>query len=159
MEYITADDKTRLQQELSQCITKRKTITQRIADARELGDLSENAEYHAAREDQGMNEAQIKQLEHRLSVSVVAEMGSIPEDVVFVGMTIRLREVDSGDEELYRLVGETSGRFDMDYIEVTPNSPMGMSLMKAKVGEIVRVDSRRGEKRYEIVEIVDSAGS
>ncbi|UCD74553.1 MAG: transcription elongation factor GreA [Phycisphaerales bacterium] len=157
MEYMTAEDKARLQQELSQCITRRKAITQRIADARELGDLSENAEYHAAREDQGMNEARIKLLEHRLATSVVAEAGSIPEDVVFVGMTVRLREVDSGDEELCRLVGETSGRFDMDYIEVTPNSPMGMALIKAKVGDTVRVDSRRGERRYEIVEILDCA--
>jgi len=156
MEYLTAEDKERLQQELAGFIAKRKAITQRIADARELGDLSENAEYHAAREDQGMNEARIRQIEHRLSTAVVAETGSIPENVVFVGMTIKLRDTKSGEEELCRLVGETSGRFDMDYLEVTPNSPMGMALMKAKVGETVRVDSRRGEKSYEIVQIVDS---
>jgi transcription elongation GreA/GreB family factor len=53
-----------------------------------------------------------------------------------------------------RLVGEASGDFGADYIEVTPNSPMGLALMKAHVGEVVRVDLRRGEKRYEIVEIV-----
>lgn len=158
MDYLTVEDKDRLQQELAQSFTKRKIITQRIAEAREMGDLSENAEYHAAREDQGMNEAKIRQIEHRLSTAVVAEAGSVPEDVVFVGMTVKLRDTKSGEEELCRLVGETSGRFDVDYLEVTPNSPMGMALMKAKVGETVRVDSRRGEKRYEIMEIVDAAG-
>ena len=60
--------------------------------------------------------------------------------------------MDSGSEELYRLVGEASGT-DADYVEVTPNSPMGMSLMKARVGETVRVDLPRGERRYEIMEI------
>lgn len=154
MDYMTAEDKDRLEQELAQCISKRKVITNRIAEARELGDLSENAEYHAAREDQGMNEARIKQLEQRLAGAVVTESENVPEDMVFVGTTVKLREVGSGDEDLYRLVGEASGRFDTDYVEVTPNSPMGMALMKARVGETVRVDSRRGEARYEILEIV-----
>ena len=74
--------------------------------------------------------------------------------MVFVGATVRLREVESGDEMLYRLVGDASGVFDDDFIEVTPNSPMGQALMKSTVGEVVRVDLRRGPKRFEIVEIV-----
>ena len=77
-----------------------------------------------------------------------------PEDMVFIGATVRLREVDSGDEDLYRLVGETTGNYEDEVIEVTPNSPMGQGLMKARVGETVRVDLRRGPKRFEIVEIV-----
>jgi transcription elongation factor GreA len=154
VEYMTADDKKRLEADLHKCVSNRKVITQRIAEARALGDLSENAEYHAAREDQGLNEARIKTLEERLSNAVVADGESVPDDMVFVGSTVKLKDEKNGKEELYKLVGESSGRFDMDYIEVTPNSPMGMALMKARVGESIRVDSRRGEKRFEIVEIV-----
>ena len=60
--------------------------------------------------------------------------------MVFIGATVKLRDVDSESEELYKLVGETTGNFDADYVEVTPNSPMGQALMKARVGETVRVD-------------------
>ena len=73
--------------------------------------------------------------------------------MVFIGATVRLRDTDSGKENLYRLVGELSDT-DADYVEVTPNSPMGMSLMKARVGETVMVDLPRGQRRFEIVEVV-----
>ncbi len=154
MNYITADEKAMLEKQLRECVNKRKELSDRIGRARELGDLRENAEYHAAREDQGMNEARIRELEEKLSKSVVTDNESLPEDMVFIGATVRLRDVESGDEDLYRLVGEASGNLDLEYVEVTPNSPMGMALMKAHVGETVRVDSRRGEKRFEIVAIV-----
>lgn len=154
MNYITADEKTMLEKQLREAVNKRKTLSDRIGRARELGDLRENAEYHAAREDQGMNEARIRDLEEKLAKSVVTDNESLPENMVFIGATVRLRDVDNGDEDLYRLVGEASGNLELDYVEVTPNSPMGMALMKSSVGETVRVDSRRGEKRFEIVEII-----
>ena len=72
--------------------------------------------------------------------------------MVFIGATVRLRDADSGEEDLYRLVGELTDT-DADYVEVTPNSPMGMSLMKARVGETVMVDLPRGRTRFEIVEV------
>lgn len=156
MDYITADDKQKLQQELDQLKSQRKELSDRIGQARELGDLRENAEYHAAKEDQGMNERRIKELEERLSNAVVADTDSIPKDMVFIGAVVKLRDVATGDEEMYSLVGQSSGRFDMDYIEVTPTSPMGEALMKSRVGETVRVDLPRGEKRFEILEIVSS---
>jgi len=152
MDYMTAEDKERLQVELKRCSAKRREIIDRIAAARELGDLKENAEYHAAREDQGMNEARIRLLEERLSNAVVTETDSVPDDVVFVGMTVKLRDVASGNEDLYRIVGEASGRFDLDYLEVTPQSPMGEALMKARVGDVVRVALRKGENTFEMVE-------
>lgn len=153
MEYITSEEKTKLTGELERRINLRKELSERIGKARELGDLKENAEYHAAREDQGMNENRIKQLEERLSVAIVADEQEIPDDMVFLGATVKLRDTTSGDEDSYRLVGQASGRFDMDYIEVTSSSPMGEALMKARVGETVRVDLPRGEKRFEIVSI------
>ncbi len=153
MEYITSEEKTKLTDELQRRMNLRKELSERIGKARELGDLKENAEYHAAREDQGMNENRIKQLEERLSVAIVADGQDIPDDMVFLGATVKLRDTTSGDEDNYRLVGQASGRFDMDYIEVTSSSPMGEALMKARVGETVRVDLPRGEKRFEIVAI------
>lgn len=155
MDFVTADEKAGLERKLQELISKRKQITERIAEARALGDLRENAEYHAAREDQGLNEATIRALEQRLSrATSIADEQVGPADVVFVGSTVRLREVDSESEDLYRLVGEATGNFDADYVEVTTTSPMGEALLKARVGETVRVSLPRGEKRFLVVEIV-----
>lgn len=154
MDYITAEDRARLEKELNECIAARKELSDRIGRARELGDLRENAEYHAAKEDQGMNERRIRELEQRLASAITADMDSVPKDMVFIGAKVKLRNVATDEEELYSLVGQTSGSFDSDFIEVTPTSPMGEALMKARIGEVVRVDLPRGEKRFEIVEIV-----
>src|SRR5687767_10631878 len=133
MDYISPDDKTRLQQQLKDCIDKRRTLSERIGTARALGDLRENADYHAAKEDQGLNEAKIRQLESRLASAVVADGSEMPQDVVFLGATVRLRDIESEAQELYKLVGETSGNLEAEYVEVTPTSPMGEALMKARV--------------------------
>ncbi|MHC5024404.1 MAG: GreA/GreB family elongation factor [Planctomycetota bacterium] len=154
MQYITRDEKQRLEEELSMRLGQRKELSDRIGRARELGDLKENGEYHAAREDQGLNEAKIRDLEEKLAQSVVADTDDVPEDMVFLGATVRLRDTEDGDEDLYRLVGESTGSFDADYVEVTVQSPMGVALMKSRVGEVVRVDLPRGERRFEIIEIV-----
>ncbi|MBX3373495.1 MAG: transcription elongation factor GreA [Phycisphaeraceae bacterium] len=155
MDYITADDKVRLEAELRTRLDQRRAITLRIEEARALGDLKENAEYHAAREDQGMNEARIRDLESRLANAIVADASELPEGMVFLGATVRVRDVENGDEESYRLVGELSGPMGADeIIEVTPGSPLGAALMKARIGEVVRVDLRRGARRFEIVEVV-----
>ena len=154
MQDVTPDEKARLEQQLKDCIAQRKVLSDRIGTARALGDLKENADYHAAKEDQGLNEAKIRQLEAKLAHAVVTDAAAIAVDIVFIGATVKLRDVESQAEELYRLVGEATGTFDADYVEVTPNSPMGMALMKARIGEVVRVDLRRGEPRFEIVEIM-----
>jgi transcription elongation factor GreA len=154
VQYITRDEKQRLEEELSMRLGQRKELSDRIGRARELGDLKENGEYHAAREDQGLNEAKIRDLEEKLAQSVVADTDDVPEDMVFLGATVRLRDTEDGDEDLYRLVGESTGSFDADYVEVTVQSPMGVALMKSRVGEVVRVDLPRGERRFEIIEIV-----
>ena len=157
---MTAEDKAGLEEELQALKGKRIMLSDRIGRARELGDLSENAEYHAAKEDQGHNERKIRDLEKQLASAVVVGDQDAPDGMVFIGATVRLRNVRSGEEDLYRLVGEGSGAGggggggDADYIEVTPNSPMGLALMKAEVGSTIRVDLPRGEKRFEIVEIV-----
>jgi len=154
MDYMTAEDRTALEEKLAACVKKRKVITERIAEARALGDLSENAEYHAAREDQGMNEATIKQLEERLANAKIADSSVVPEGVVFVGATVVLRDTESGSEEKYKLVGQMSDDPDDDLIEVTSGSPMGEALMKSRLGETVRVSLPRGDRRFEIVKVL-----
>jgi transcription elongation factor GreA len=155
MDYIRTEEKERLEAELRQCFQKRRTLSKRLERARELGDLRENAEYHAAREDQGMNEARIRDIEQRLATAVITGDQALPEDMVFIGATVKLRDVESGEDHFYRLVGEPTASLEDDFIEVTPTSPLGEALMKSRVGEVVRVDLRRGPKRFEIVEIVN----
>jgi transcription elongation factor GreA len=154
MDYITPDEKARLERQLDELRAQRKMLSDRIGRARELGDLSENAEYHAAREDQGLNEAKIRQLETRLATAIVADTASLPQDMVFLGATVRLRDLGNDAEDLYRLVGEATGDLALEYVEVTPTSPLGLALMKARVGDVIRADLPRGEKRFEIIAIV-----
>lgn len=154
MDFITADEKTRLEDQLVECRKKRSMLVERIAEARAKGDLKENAEYHAAREDHAMNESTLKKLEDKLQNARVADHSVVPEDMVFVGATVKLRDLDTNDEDLYRLVGEARVAFDLDFVEVSADSPMGQALMKARVGEHIRVDQPRGEKRFEIIAIV-----
>jgi len=154
LDFITAEEKTTLQQRVKDLEDRRPTISGRIAEARADGDLKENADYHAARDEQGMNEAEIRRLTERLANAQVAGDDEIPQGVVFMGSVVRLRDDDDDSDDLYKIVGEATGSFDSDEIEVTANSPMGESLMKARVGETIKVDLPRGIKRFEIVEIL-----
>ncbi len=154
MEFVTKQEKEKLQARLDGLIANRPVIAERIAEARAQGDLKENADYHAARDDQGLEEAEIRRLEKRLKDAQVADDIDVPEDMVFLGAVVRLKDMDDGTDDLYKLVGEATGSFDADEIEVTTQSPMGESLMKSRVGETIRVDLPRGAKRFEIVEIV-----
>jgi transcription elongation factor GreA len=73
---------------------------------------------------------------------------------VFIGSTVRLKDLDDNDLDLYKLVGEASQTPSYDYVEVTATSPMGEALLKSRVGDVIRVSAPRGVKRFEIVEIV-----
>jgi transcription elongation factor GreA len=153
MEIITSEEKSALEKKLNELKSKRSEISNRIAEARALGDLKENAEYHAAREDQGLNEAEIRRIEDRLTNAGVVDSDTRPDDIVFLGATVKMKEVDTDDEDVYRLVGEPTGIQDDDVFEVTASSPMGEAMMKARVGEVIRVNTPRGVKRFEITEI------
>ena len=152
MGYLTAEEKERLQNELNERIGNRAQISDRIGRARELGDLKENADYHAAREEQGLNEAKIRELEEKISTAIVAG-DEIPKDMAFIGSILKLKCLKTNQEDLYKLVGEATGSFDLDYIEVTPDSALGKSLMKTRVGDKVSVHLPRGEKNFEILDI------
>jgi len=147
-------DKERLEGQLAECVQARKVLSERIAEARAQGDLKENADYHAARDDQGHNEAKIRELEAKIArVQVVGDDLEVPEDMVFLGAVVQLREVGAKAVELFKLVGSLT-ESDEDWIEVTVSSPMGEALMRSRVGETIRVELPRGEKRFEVVAIV-----
>lgn len=155
MEMMTKTEREAVQAKLDALIANRTALSNRIAEARDHGDLRENGEYHAAREQQGLEEAEIRRLQERLANSAIidASMAKATEGVVFVGSTVKLREVDTGDEDLYKMVGEASLQPPLDYVEVTATSPMGEALLKARVGDKVRVSAPRGEKIFEVLEV------
>lgn len=157
MELMTSEERANLKARLDALLANRPMISRRIAEARELGDLKENAEYHSAREEQGMQEAEIQRLEKRLAESHVVDMKS--SDVVFLGATVKLVECDADgnpkdDEELFKLVGEATGSMNTDVNEATITSPFGEALLKSRVGEVIAVRGPRGMKRFKILEIV-----
>ena len=155
MSMITAEEKAQLETKLADLIANRPKISARIAEARALGDLKENAEYHSAREQQGLEEAEIRRLEERLATAQVVDSGLAKEAaLVFLGSTVKLKELKSGREDVFRLVGESSGDEDDEVVEVTTSSPMGEALLKSRVGETIRVKAPRGEKQFEVVEIL-----
>jgi transcription elongation factor GreA len=156
MEFVTKAEKEAIEAKLAALIANRPVISARIATARELGDLKENGDYHAAREQQGMEEADIRRHQERLqNLSVIDEkMAKAVEGVVMMGCTVKLRDLARGDEDLFKIVGEASEQDTGDITEVTLNSPMGEALFKAKVGQVIRVNAPRGQKQFEIVEIL-----
>ena len=154
MEFITQEEKDALQAKLDALIANRPVLAQRNKEARDQGDLKENADYHAARDDQGFEEAEIKRLEERLANAQVADDVEKPDDMVFLGSVVKLKDTDDDTEDLYKLVGEASGNFDADEIEVTASSPLGEALMKARIGETVKADLPRGTKHFEVLEIL-----
>lgn len=130
----------------------RPQITAAIASARELGDLKENAEYHAAREQQGMVEARISDIEGRLSAAQVIDVLAIPyTGKVIFGTTVTIANVETDDEVKYQLVGEDEADIKESKISVT--SPIARALIGKEEGEIVAVRTPNGVVEYEIVEI------
>ena len=126
-------------------------VTKRVATAREMGDLSENAEYHAAREDQGMLQARIDRLKDELARAYIVDRSSLPSDTVVFGTRVRIKDLDSGEEEVYELVGP--GEEDYDNNKILTTSPRGQGLLGKKVGEIAEIKVPRGILRYQIVDI------
>jgi len=126
-------------------------IAKRIAAARDLGDLSENAEYHAAREDQGMLQARIDSLKDQLARAYIVDQTTLPRDTVVFGTRVRIKNLDSGEFEVYDLVGP--GEEDYDNNKILTTSPRGQGLLGKKVGEKVEIKVPRGLLKYQIVDI------
>ena len=126
-------------------------IAKRIATARAMGDLSENAEYHAAREDQGMLQARIDALKDKLSRAYFIDRNNIPIDMVAFGARVKVKDLDLGDEEFFELVGPGDEDYNNNKILIT--SPIGQGLMGKKQGDVAEIKVPMGTVRFEVLEI------
>jgi len=127
----------------------RPEITQAIAEARAHGDLKENAEYHAAREQQGFNEGRLQEIESKLADAQVIDIATIPtgEKVLF-GVTVTLLDVDSEETTRYKIVGEDEA--DLKIGKISVMSPIARALIGKSIGDAVSVVTPGGEREYEI---------
>jgi len=126
-------------------------IEKRIAAARSEGDLSENAEYHGARESQGMLQAKINLLKDKLGRAEIVDTATLPKDQVVFGVTVTVKDLDFGDTEEFTLVGAGDEDYDAGRILIT--SPLGQGLLAKKVGETAEIEVPAGTNRFEIVGI------
>ena len=131
---------------------ERPKIVKEIAEARAHGDLSENAEYHAAKEKQGHVEGRIAQVEHWIASAEVIDVSKHAGDRVVFGATVSLQDTDSGDQVTYRIVGEIEADLKQGKISVT--SPIARALIGRSEGDTVVVRTPGGEKEYEIQTVV-----
>jgi len=122
-------------------------VTTRVAAARDLGDLSENAEYHAAREDQGMLQARINLLKDELSRAYIVDPSTLPRDTVVFGSRVKVRDLDY-DEEEFVLVGP--GEEDYNSNRILTTSPIGQGLLGKKVGDLAEIQVPMGKLRFEV---------
>lgn len=126
-------------------------ILERLAAARAEGDLKENAEYHGARESQGMLQAKINQLKTKLSQANIIDTSKVPKDQVAFGATVVVKDLDIDDEEEITLVG--AGEEDYDTGKYLITSPIGQGLMGAKVGDKVEIAVPKGTINFEVLAI------
>lgn len=130
-------------------------IAQKIAEARAEGDLSENAEYHGARETQGMLMAKINQLKTRLAGCYIVDKSDMPKGIVTFGSTVTVRDLDMDEDETYEFVGPGEEDYDGDVMKILTTSPIAKALTGKKVGDRVEVQIPRGTIRLEVKTIVD----
>ncbi len=130
---------------------ERPRIIQAIAEARSHGDLSENAEYHAAKESQSLNEGRIAELEDKLARAEVIDVSKLSGNTVKFGATVTLIDEDTEEEKAYQIVGESEADVKSGKVSVT--SPVARALIGKKVGDTVEVNTPGGGKSYEVLKI------
>ena len=126
-------------------------VTEKIAEARAEGDLKENAEYHAQRENQGMLMAKIHERKSKLARATIVDVSLLPKDQVVFGCTVTVEDLAYGDEEQFTLVG--AGEEDYDSGKILVTSPFGQGLLGKKVGETAEVDVPAGTLKFKILKI------
>src|SRR6201996_8456478 len=150
---MTAPGLQRLEEELRQLKSvERPAVIRAIAEAREHGDLSENAEYHAARERQSFIEGRVIELEDKIARAEVIAVTKLTGDVVKFGATVMLADEETDEETKYQLVGEDEADIKQGMLSVT--SPLGRALIGKQVNESVEVTTPRGAKSYEVVKVL-----
>ena len=149
---MTAQGYSSLEEELRQRQqVERPRIIQAIAEARSHGDLSENAEYHAAKEAQSLNEGRIAELEDKLSRAEVIDVSKLSGTTVMFGATVTLIDEDTDEKKVYQIVGESEADVKSGRVSIT--SPTARALIGKKVGDTVEVNTPGGGKSYEILKV------
>jgi transcription elongation factor GreA len=149
---MTLEGYTRLQEELKRLKTsERPNIIKAIAEARDHGDLSENAEYHAARERQGFIEGRIMELEDKIARTEVIDVSKLSGKVVKFGARVTLADEDTDEEQTFQIVGEDEADVSQGRLSVT--SPLARALIGKGKGDSVEVSTPRGAKSYEVVKV------
>ena len=149
---ITADGLTRMEAELKNLKTvERPNVIKAIAEARAHGDLSENAEYSAAREKQSFIEGRIKELEDKTSRAEVIDVAALSGDTIKFGATILLVDEETDEESTYQIVGEYEADLKTGRISIT--APIARALIGKSVGDSIEVNTPKGAKNYEILKI------
>lgn len=147
--FLTKAGLIKIEEELEHLkVVKRKEMAERIKEARSFGDISENAEYDEAKNAQAELELEIEKLENLIRFSKVVDDEDIPEDIVFIGHRVNLKNIESGVEEDYLMVG--SREADPFESKISHESPLGKALMGKKIGETVTVHLPSGLTHYEI---------
>lgn len=127
---------------------KRHKIVATIEEARAHGDLSENAEYHAAKEEQGMNEARVKDIEDKIARAQIIDPASISSEKIVFGATVELIDMDEETEITYQIVGVDEANIEQGKISIT--SPMARAMIGKEEGDVAAVQAPGGEREYEI---------
>jgi transcription elongation factor GreA len=155
MQMMSAQEKAVLEKKREELFKAQIDVQDRIRKAASLGDLSENAEYHFAKEENRSIQKELAILEAKLKNVAVVATDNVPDDVVFLGHTVKLLDLDDDTEQLIRLVGEAQPPDpNSDVMPVSVSSPMGDALMKARVGDTVKVKAPRGTMEFKILQIV-----
>ncbi|MFN7662902.1 MAG: transcription elongation factor GreA [Alphaproteobacteria bacterium] len=149
---LTAQGLAKLEAELHHLkSSERPAVIKAIEEARAHGDLSENAEYHAARERQSFVEGRINELEDKISRAEVIDVQKLSGDTIKFGATVRVMDDSSGEESQYQIVGVDEADIKKGLLPV--NSPLARGLIGKKVHDVVEVKTPRGEKFYKIIKI------
>ena len=151
---LTVRGETQLREELKHLKqVERPRVVNAIAEARAHGDLKENAEYHAAREQQGFVEGRIKEIESKLMNAQVIDVTTLkPTGRVVFGTTVHLADEDTGEEMTYRIVGEDEA--DIKEGRISVNSPIARGLIGKSEGEVAVVEVPNGKREFEIIEVL-----
>jgi transcription elongation factor GreA len=149
---MTAKGFAKLTEELKHLKTvERPSIIKAIAEARALGDLSENAEYHSAREKQSFIEGRIIELEDKIARSEVIDISKLSGDIVKFGATVKLIECENDKERIYQIVGEYEANLDHGLISIA--SPLARAIIGKKIDDTVEVITPNGVREYQILEV------
>ncbi|MGD0089418.1 MAG: transcription elongation factor GreA [Planctomycetota bacterium] len=148
---MTREGLEKLQAELAEMEERRPKVLQQLKEAREKGDLSENAEFHAAREDLMMLEGRIREMKDKVSHASLVDMRKVGGDCVTFGATVKLLSLPDNEEEEYTLVGE--GENDPLNGKILTTSPMGQALLTRKVGDEVTVSTPKRAMKFKVLEI------